>query len=258
MAVLLAQVSMSLTVLAFAIAALRVAGALPGHARGFSYAWRLTGWALLVAGTNSLGHDVFAIIGYRGGPDSRAWAAVLQWHPVLNHSRTFLLTTYCVVLAVVLYRARTRGVQPPPVRRAMALVVGGMILGGVVGWIEPVFTTLFHYSAVAVLDIMELIAIMGLLAVGMSGGMDRALWIAMGTNGFVSALSVLLFAAVSQIDVPQQWWPHPLYVQTAKVVLHALMVVVAVRHLYRIRQGKPVRALLDAPREAVGVPSLNH
>jgi hypothetical protein len=258
MVVLLAQVSMSLTVLAFAIAALRVAGALPGHAHGYAYAWRLTGWALLVAGSNSLGHDLFAIIGFRGGPDSQAWNAVLHWHPILNHSRTFLLTTYCVVLAVILYRVRARGVAPPPVHRAMMVVLAGMVLGGIVGWSEPVFTPLFHYSAVAVFDIMELLAIMGLLGVGLIGGMDRALWIAMGTNGFVSALSVLLFAAVSQIDVPQQWWPHPLHVQMAKVVLHALMVVIAVRHLYRVRQGRPVRALLDGPREIVGVPSLNH
>lgn len=257
MVVLLTQVCMSLAVLAFAAAALRVAGALPGHARGFSFAWLLTGWALMLSGSNSLGHDLFAIIGFMGGPDSAAWNAVLGWHPVLNHSRTFLLTTYCLVLTAILFRMR-RGVAPPPVHRAMAVVVGGMFAGALVGWLEPQFTPLSHYSAVAVFDIMEMVAIMALLAVGMSGGMDRALWIAMGINGFIIAISVLLFAAVSRIDLLGEWWPHPAHVQFAKASLHALMAVIALRHLRRIRQGRPVRALMDAPAPAAAVPSLHH
>lgn len=256
MAVLLAQVSMSLTVLAFGVLALRVAGSLPGHARGFAYAWLLTGWAFLLEGSNSLGHDLFSIIGFTGGPESRAWNAVLRWHPILNHSRTFLLTTYCLVLAVVLYRAR-RGVAPPPVQRSMLVVAGGMLTGALVGFSEPLFTPFSHYSAVAIFDVMELAAIMALLAVGMNGGMDRSLWLCMGINGFVIALSVLLFAAVAQIDVLGQWWPRPVYVQSAKVVLHALMVAIAVRHLGRIRQGRPVRGLMEGPAPAVGIPSLH-
>lgn len=257
MHVLLAQVAMSVTVLAFALVALRVAGALPGHARGFAYAWSLTGWAFLVEGSNSLAHDLFSITGFLGGPQSRAWDAVIHWHPVLNHSRTFLLTTYCLVLAVVLYRVRTRGGEPPPLWRSMLVVLGGMLAGALVGWSEPVFTPFSHYSAVAVFDVMELAAIMVLLAVGMNGGMDRPLWFSMGINGFVVALSVLLFAAVSQIDVLGQWWPRPVYVQVAKTLLHVVMVGVALRHLQGIRQGRPVRGLMEAPLRGAGVPSLH-
>ena len=48
---------------------------------------------------------VIATIAFLGGPDSRVWAAVLVWHPILNHSRTFHLIAYCLVFLYVLVRA---------------------------------------------------------------------------------------------------------------------------------------------------------
>lgn len=257
MPILAGQVAMSLAVLAFAALALRVAKALPFHARRFGYVWAFTGWAFLLEGFNSLFHDVFSIVAFRGGPESAAWAAVLRWHPILNHSRTFLLTTYCVVLSVALLRI-ARGQGPPRLWTGFGVVVAGMLLGGLVGGQEATYSGFTHFSAVAIFDVMELVAVMALLSAGLlSGAMDRAAWMALAVNGFVLALSVLLFAALSQIDYAAQWSPQPWLIQWTKVGLHLAMVVVAVRHLYRIRQGHPVRALLNAPREAVGVPSLH-
>jgi len=257
MRTLVAQLAMSVAVLLFAALAVRVAGALPGRARQYAYAWAFTGWAFIVEGLNSLSHDLFSIVGFRGGPGSAAWNAVLRWHPVLNHSRTFLLTTFCVVLAIVLHRAG-RGVRPPPLRRTLAIVAGGMLAGAVVGWYEPFFTNRTHYSAVAIFDIMEMIAMMALLVVGItSGGMDRALWFSLGLNAFVVALSVLLFAAAAQIGVVGQWTPSPLYVQTAKTIMHGLMVAIAWIHLRRIGRGHPVRGLLDTPMQPQELTSMH-
>lgn len=258
MPILAGQVAMSLAVLTFAALALRVAGALPSHAQRFGYVWAFTGWAFLLEGSNSLFHDVFSIVAFRGGPESAAWAAVLRWHPILNHSRTFLLTTYCVVLSVALLRL-ARGQAPPRLLTGLGVVFAGMLLGGVVGAQEATYSGFRHFSAVAIFDIMELVAVMALLSAGLlSGAMDRSAWVSLAVNGVVLALSVLLFAALSQIDYTAQWSPQPWLIQWTKVVLHLLMVVVAARHLYRVRQGRPVRALLDAPRESVGVPSLHH
>lgn len=257
MHVLAAQFAMSLAMIAFAVLALFIARAIPGHERRFEYAWALTGWSFLLSGSNSLFHDVFSLIGFRGGENSAAWAAVLAWHPVLNHSRTFLLTAFCVVLAVILYRAGAGG-APPPLRRSMAFVAGGMVLGGLVGWWEPDFSNYTHYSAVAVLDVMEMLAFMVLLMVGItSGGLDRALWACLGLNGFILALSVLMFAAAAHLGVVGQWAPRPVHVQTLKTVLRCLILAVAVQHLIRVRQGRPVRGLLDEPRRPAGMATLH-
>jgi hypothetical protein len=257
MTILAGQVAMSLAVLAFAALALRVAGVIPVHARRFAYAWALTGWTFLIVGANSLFHDVFSIIAFQSGPESAAWAAVLQWHPILNHSRTFLITTYCLVLVVALLRIARNG-TPQRLQSAVAVVIAGMVLGAGIGWQEDAFSGITHYSAVAVFDVMELGAIMGLLSVGLfSGAMDRSLWVSLSVIGFVVALSVLLFAALSHIDLSGQWSPRPWHVQNVKAVLASSIVLIALRHLRRVRKGGPVRALMEAPVRAAGIPSLH-
>ncbi|MBW3571814.1 MAG: hypothetical protein KY467_11970 [Gemmatimonadetes bacterium] len=258
MRVLAAQCAMSLAMLAFAVLALLIARAIPRPERRYAYAWALTGCTFLATGLNSLFHDVFSIIGFLGGPTSRPWALVLWWHPVLNHSRTFALTAFCVVLALVLYRRTAVGAEPPPLRTAMAGVLGGMVLGGLVGWWEPDFTNFTHYSAVAVFDVLEMVAFMAVLAVGIaSGGIDRALWLSLALNGFILALSVLLFAAEAHLGVAGQWAPRPLHVQTLKAVLRCLMVAVALRHLLGVSRGRPVRGLLPDPRPFASTPSVH-
>lgn len=248
MRVLAGQIIMSLAVLVFAALSLRVARALPGHAQRYAFAWAFTGWAFLVEGCNSLFHDLFSLTGFLGGPGSAAWDAVISWHPVLNHSRTFLLTTYCLVLSAALFRIARDETHSPRVGPAVALTVGGMLVGALVGWREPDFTTWTHYSAVAIFDIMELVAVMTVLVAGMmSGAMDRSLWVSLGLSGFILALSVLLFAALAQIDLSGLWSPKPWHLQTTKAVLQVSIVFVAIRHLRRIRRGRPVRGLLEAP-----------
>lgn len=257
MKILASQLVMALAVLAFAMVALRIAGAIPGHAQRYGYAWKLTGWTFLLAGSNALFHDLFSIIAFQGGAESRAWAAILRWHPILNHSRTFLLTAYCFALVVALYRIG-RGKTPPQLRWTFGAAVMGMFAGGTVGWNEDVFSGLTHFSAVAVFDILELGAFMLLLIVGLSSGsMDRALWAVLGVNGFSLALSVLLFAALSQIDFAGQWTPRPWHVQSTKAMLRVLMVVIALRQLWRLRQGYPVRGLLESASGPAARPSLH-
>lgn len=247
MRVIIAQIMMSLAELAFAGAALLAGRESAGRAQRFAYAWTFTGWAFLVQGANSLFHDAFSLVAFLQGPESGSWAAVLRWHPILSHSRTFLLTTYAVVLAVLLYRFRA-GTGAPPLRRPLAVMLGGMVLGAVVGWHEPAFTRITHYSAVAVFDVMELLAFMALLLVGItSARMDRSLWSALALYGFTLALSVLLFAAISRFDVVGEWSPSPLSVQGVKAALRLVMVAIAVQHLRSLRRGDRIRGLIDEP-----------
>lgn len=257
MRVILAQFLMSFAALAFAGAAMLVARASTGRGHRFEYAWALTGFAFLVHAANSLFHDVFSLIAFVQGAGSASWAAVLRWHPILSHSRTFLLTAYAVVLAVVLYRFRSSA-NSRPLRLPAGVILGGMVLGAVVGWQEPAFTRATHYSAVAVFDVMELLAFMGLLIVGItSGRMDRSLWAALSLYGFSLALSVLLFAAIARFDVVGEWSPSPLFIQSVKTALRLAMVGIAIQHLRALRRGDPVRGLIDEPFGRSSVASLH-
>lgn len=242
--------------LLFSVLAFAVARALPPSERVFRYAWTLTGAAFLIRGLNMGAHASFSIVAFRSGPGSVLWDSAMVVHPIMNHSRTFMLTAYCLVLGVALVRAQRK--KPlPGLGLAVAVLLAGMAVGGFVGSREDGFTGLIHFTAVAMLDIMELLALMSLLFLGLTtGAMDRGLWASLGVNAFVLALSVLWFASMSRIDVAGQWSPRPSHVHLSKAVLYLGMIGIACRQLMRLRGGKRVRAFLEAdPRRAV--PSLH-
>lgn len=242
--------------LLFAVLAFAIARSLAPSERVFRYAWTLTGATFVIRGLNMGSHAAFAIVAFRSGPGSRLWDAAMPVHQVMNHSRTFLLTAYCLALGFALVRAQ-RNKPLPAMRLAVAAVLAGMAVGGFVGSQEGGFSGLTHFTAVAVLDVMELLALLALLFLGLTtGAMDRGLWAALGVSAFVLALSVLWFASLSQIDVVGQWSPRPSHVHLSKAVLYLGMSGIACRQLMRLRAGKRVRAFLEAdPRRAV--PSLH-
>jgi hypothetical protein len=232
--------------LLFAVLAFAIARALAPSERVFRYGWTLTGATFVIRGVNMGAHAAFAIVAFRSGPGSRLWDASLPVHQVMNHSRTFLLTAYCLALGFALVRAQ-RNRPLPAMRTAVAVVLAGMVVGGLVGMQEGGFSGLIHFTAVAMLDIMELLALLALLFLGLTtGAMDRGLWASLGVNAFVLALSVLWFASMSQIDVVGQWSPKPSQVHLSKALLYALMLGIAFRQWTRLRGGKRVRAFLES------------
>jgi hypothetical protein len=245
MRTLTAQAAVSLCILVFAVLALRIARHVPASHPVFRFGWAFTGWAFLLRSLNSLVHDAFSIYGYLGGPESRGWATALVLHPILNHSRTFLLLAYCVVMCVVLVRA-DRHAPLPPLRTSMAIVAGGMLFGALVGWNEDAFSGLTHYMAVAVWDILELLALMAVLLVGIStASLNRGLWVCLGIYAFVLALSVLWFAFLSRIDVGTEWAPRPYHIQAVKAMLYVGMNVVTLTQLRSMRRGIDPRSFYD-------------
>lgn len=252
MLTLTAQSALSLCLLAFAVTAFRIARALPRSDAMFRYAWMLTAGAFGLQSVNSAFHDAFSIFAFVQGPDTAAWNAIMVWHPILNHSRTFLLTAFCLTLAAALVRAHRR--RPlPPLRWAVAVVAGGMVLGGIVGWREHAFSALTHFTAVAAWDIMELLAMMTLLLVGLTtGGMDRSLWVALSVNACSLALSVLWFAYLSRIEMGGQWAPRPSHIHAAKVLLNLMMVAIAARFLVQLRRGGRPHGFFDSRTTLVG------
>ncbi|HYW10573.1 MAG TPA: hypothetical protein VE871_01420 [Longimicrobium sp.] len=242
--------------LLFAVLALAIARSLAPSERVFRYGWTLTGATFVIRSLNMGGHAAFAIVAFRSGPGSRLWDAALPVHQVMNHSRTFLLTAYCLALGFALVRAQ-RNKPLPAMGTAVAVVLAGMVVGGLVGLQEGGFSGLTHFTAVAVLDVMELLALLSLLFLGLTtGAMDRGLWASLGVNAFVLSLSVLWFASLSQIDVVGQWSPRPFHVHLSKALLYAMMLGIALRQLRRVRGGKRVRAFLESDARRA-MPSLH-
>ncbi|HEY0038556.1 MAG TPA: hypothetical protein VGB66_17795 [Longimicrobium sp.] len=250
------QAAISAVLLLFAAVAWRIVRAIPRDSETYRFGWALTAATFTIRGLNSAFHDAFSIVGFAAGPDSWAWSAVISWHPVLNHSRTFLLITFCILFTVVLVRAG-RGRAEPGLRRALLVLAAGMVAGGAVGWVEPDFSGLSHYTAVAVWDVVELLAMLSLLFVGLnSGRMDRGLWYCLGINAFVLALSVLWFAALIRIDFGGQWAPERYHIHLTKAFLYVLMVGVAYRQLGRMRNGERMKGFFG-PAGGKMMPSLH-
>jgi hypothetical protein len=251
------QLAVAFCLFAFAIMAVRVARAFPRHPEVFRFGWSVTGGAFLMQSLILLFHNSLSTAGFAGGEDSAAWNAVVALNPVLNHSRTFLLAAFCVMLCVGLIRAG-RGAPPPEPRVWVPALLAGAAVGVVIGLNEGVFSALTHYSRVAVWDLLELLALMGVLFVGLlNGRIDRALWFCLALNAFVLALAVLWFAAFAQIEVAGQWTPKIWMLQAAKVPLYLLMIGIAHSQLRRIGRGEPPRGLLDAQPPRLELSSLH-
>jgi hypothetical protein len=255
MLTLAAQTATGLCLLVFALYALRVAREIAPSAIAFRFGWVLTGGAFLIQAVNLLFHNLLSIAAYVGGEGSAAWR-VISWHPIFNHSRTFLLAAFCGVLCMGLVRAGRRA-PLPTARTWIPMLLGGMVLGGIVGLNEEAFSASTHYSAVALWDMVELLLMLSVLFVGMvTGRMERTLWFCLGVNAFVLAISVLTFAALTQIDVGGQWVPRPWHVQMAKVPLYLLMIAIARRQLWRVRNGRPMRSFIEPPTSQAVLPSM--
>lgn len=229
-----------------AFAALRVYGAARAHAplehRG---TWLLTGTALgahaLVKGT----HGILGAWAFAAGPETAIWANYMAWTPPFNHSRTVLLLAYCIILAHF-------SVRPVPFtrryyRNAVAAMAVAFVLGAAVGVMEPRYTALTHFTAVARWDVIELVVLLGTLMAALLGGrMDRVLWSLLCLYAISLAFNVLWFAASSRADMPGQWVPRPWMLQAVRVTLYTGMAALALYRLRQARRGRSVLALADA------------
>jgi hypothetical protein len=256
MRTLTAQAAISACLLVFALLALRTARQISGAQPAHRYLWAFTGWAFLIQGANSAFHDAFSTYAFVQGAESRAMAAVLAWHPILNHSRTFLLVAYCAVSCFALIRAQ-KGLKPPSLRSSVAMVVVGMAGGGLLGWNEAAFSYLTHFTAVASWDAVELLCMMAVLLVGLSTGlMDRALWACLGITAFALALSTVWFVFLSRYDMPGEWAPKAFHIHWFKAVLYVMMNAIVIRQYRRLNRGRPLRGFFEAPMRPA-VPSLH-
>lgn len=236
--------TVTLCALAFGLLSLAIARQPRGVAPFHRAAWLLTGIASLAHALNKGAHNVFSLLAYRGGPKSDVYAEFIQWSPVFNHSRTFVLVGFFLSLTVLALR---KGL---PDRRfwlgAGAAMTAGFLFGAWLGLMEGKLVAAIHFSNIASLNGVELILVMAaLLALLHSNRADRHLWGALAVYGVGLALAVAWMAGLSYFLMPSTWSPEPWTLQIPRLVYRGIMVGFAVQRLLLARRGINVPGLTE-------------
>jgi hypothetical protein len=205
--------------------------------------WSVAGITFILQGLNRLAQNTFGTWAYFAGPESRVFRSYLVALPAANHSRTFAMLAFCVVLGVLTFWRRELS-RSLTLLLSVGLVMAGMGVGAVVGWYEGAFRVQPHFSAVAVSDAFELVFLLAaLFAVLVANQVDRLLWLALTAYAFNVALNILWMVGLSALGVG--WAPSVLHMNLYRVALLAIMVCTAVRRVYLARREIPTRGLLD-------------
>ena len=208
-------------------------------------AWRLTGATFLVEGSAVLAHNAFGSAAMAAGAGSALMQRYLLWLPILNHSRTFMVTGALVALGwlALLRRPPGRGFWTGFV----ALLCVGAVAGAFLGYREGPFTRTAHLTALALWDLLELLVILPMLFVLLvTNRVDRLLWALYAAYACSLALGIFWYAVLGQI-APQ--WTPPIWTRTfARDVLYAVMVAAAAWRWRASRRSIPVHGMLGPPR----------
>lgn len=214
--------------------------------------WWLAGTIFLLHGAVKLVQNSFGYWAMLAGPQSATMVRYLDWAPFFNHSRTGVWMAGC---ALLLYLAlRERSVSPHFRGGAIGVLVATMLVAGFLGsWNDGALVAATHYKTVAVVDALELVLVLGtLFGLLLSNRADRYLWAALAAYGFMVALNVVWFAALSLLDDPSVWSPRPWHIHAYRVVLAFTIFSLVARRLLLARRGRAVFGLLESRAAPAG------
>ncbi|HEX6910998.1 MAG TPA: hypothetical protein VF142_11420 [Longimicrobium sp.] len=236
----------SLLHLVFAVVALLVGRRLPEHAGSQRPAWQMTGLVFVIFSAVDMSQLAFGTVVFVLGPEHPLYGTYLRWAPIANHSRTLVVWSLYIVLAVLAFRGMAAW---PRLRRVYpVLAVAMLVAGGMIGWVEGPFDAARHLSNTSLMDVAGFLALSSLLFVLMlRDTVDRALWIALACYGTSSVMSSLFLAAIAWINAGT-WTPAPWIMEGSRVVFTTAMVTMAVWRLRRANRGAPLAGLLGTNR----------
>jgi hypothetical protein len=234
---------------AFGVTSLLVARTLPASPEHSRAGWLLTGMAFTIFGIDSAAQNVLGTTAYIAGAGAPVYAFYMKVAPAANHSRTFLMLAYCALLVWVLTRKRL----PRHWRwTALAALLAGVAAGALVGAGEGPLVERTHYTTVALLDVVEMLILLGSLFVALvSERVDRLLWFALGVYAVSVALNIIWTVALAGVGIG--WVPPSWQMHAYRCVLTFAMTALACRRLVLARRGVAVRGLLgerNTPRAA--------
>lgn len=252
MTTLFLQCVVAILTLVFGVAALRVAGRVPGAPELHRATWLLTGVVFTMLGISTAFHNVvaapWAFFAGRGSPEL---ALYMQFSPIANHSRGFLMLAYGVMMAAIVPLSRAAGQR----LAVFAVLVGiaFMAVGAVLGFQEGSLTRATHYTATTITDAAGLIFLLAALFLGIvRNTTDRLLWVGLVIFTVHELLDIPWFSAMAWADVPGAWRPSAKYIHLYASVAYLLMILVAERRVRLARKGVRVPGLLEFPQRAVG------
>lgn len=214
-------------------------------------AWRLTGVAFLAVAIVKTVQNAWGTWAFFAGSEAEVYRAFILWMPVANHARAVMTLVFGALLLAV------AGMSAVP-RRFWAvshgLLLGGLLLGAVLGWLEGAFREAQHYSMTSLFSVVELMLLGSALVVALvRASLDRLLWVCFAAYLTYEALNAAWFAGLAWLSVPGAWVPSLAALQALRLTVLVLMTGVA-WHRFRLeRAGLAVPALLETaePRPAM-------
>ncbi len=246
------QVVVTLLFAATGVAGLMVARQRSVTREAHRLTWWVAGTVFLLHGAAKLVQNSFGYWAMVAGPKSVTMARYLDWAPFFNHSRTGIWMAGC---ALLLYIAlRKRDVSSHFRASAIGVLVATMFAAGFLGsWYDGALVAATHYTTVAVVDALELVLVLGtLFGLLVSNRADRYLWAALAAYGFMVALNVVWFAALSLLDDRSVWSPRPWHIHAYRAVLAVAIFALVARRLLLARRGRTVFGLLETRAAPAG------
>lgn len=246
LALLLQGLTGSLALL-FGILALAVAR----HSKAFlpvrRDGWWLTGVVFTVLGfLQSVQGVIAAPWAYLSGPGTAVYEAYLRSAPVGNHSRGVLIIVFAALLPLLARHKNSAGFRPVVV----AVLLLGLLLGGLAGWLEGTLLPARHYTWLATSNTVQLVVLSAALLHALwARTLDEHLWICLIVYDLMQALHVGWLSALAWWDVPGAWVPNTMHIMLYSSVVQLVMVGFALRRLTLAQRGVRVPALTDPDPE---------
>lgn len=228
--------------LGFAVLILRVSRQSTWTSAARRVSSSLVGVAFAANGFGGLVQGTLAVWASAAGAGSAVYDTFLRFAPAMNQSRTGLE----IALALLLMSVAVKGARPLALWLLLAVLAAGWAAGAAVGLLEGTLVTSRHFPMVALLDGVEMVALLAMLLLALSrSSMDRLLWLALSIHALKQSFNAIWFSAFAWIDIPGGWAPRPWTIQTQMAVLGCLMLAIAVRRYQLARRGVHVPSLLE-------------
>lgn len=204
-------------------------------------AWRVVATTFVVFGVDLFIGNVLQTLALWGGAASWAWRFYFAVAPMLDHSRTFLALGALAALVVL---ALLKAPPGPSYRRmSQALLAAGLAAGAVLGLVEGPLVIGRHLFGVVLLDVVELLAILGTLFVLLlTNRADRWLWALLAAYGCSLALGIFWISRLTRFGLgwnPPAWTTH-----AVRDFFYAAMLAAAVVRNRAARRGSPVHGMM--------------
>jgi hypothetical protein len=212
---------------------------------GTAAPWGLAALFFGIGAASSILHSGWAIAAVRVGAGHTLYESYLEWMPGLNYGRSLTGIGFALCLPLVGFA------NGPRRRHALALFLGVAALalagGQLMGAVEGALDMRVHPTRIALLHVVELIALLGALLVSIQlRTLDSWLLLAITVYAFRQGINAVLGVGFSWIGLAEVWHPPFWLVHMIGAVGWSLMIILAALRLRRTRSARVVAAAFES------------